>query len=151
MFCCTFFKSILKMSLCSGDGLCLSQCECVCYNVETEEYNEICNCGHREHDGYCPTNCCNPVECRNYKYCQRIHPKWLSLCHKGLCINCAVQMGKHTYTLEEKDCCVCLESKRMLVLQCNHEVCNDCWYNITKNFKKPLCPLCRHLNDWSPC
>ena len=42
----------------------------------------------------------------------------------------------------------------MLILKCNHKICNDCWYNITKkdfgqNEHNPLCPLCRNLNNWN--
>ncbi len=141
------------MSLCNGNGECLNQCECECYNEETDEYNEVCVCGHREHNGYCPSNCCVPIECRNYKYCNVKQPKWVSFCHNGMCMNCAVQMGKHTHTNKVEDCCVCLENKIMIILKCNHKVCNDCWYNITKegfgnNEHNPLCPLCRNLNDW---
>jgi len=142
------------MSSCNGD--CLNQCECECYNEETEEYNEVCVCGHREHNGYCPSNCCNPVECRNYKFCNIKQPKWVSNCHNGMCMNCDIQMGKHKYTNQIEECCVCLENKIMITLKCNHTVCNDCWYKITKKGfgddepeeYNPLCPLCRNLNDW---
>lgn len=50
---------INKMSSCDGYGECLIQCICECRG-------EICICGHREH---CPSGCCSPVECRNFKYC----------------------------------------------------------------------------------
>ena len=141
------------MTSCNGNGECLIQCGCQCVNEETDEYDEICICGHREHDGYCPSTCCIPVECRNYKYCYEKQPKWVSFCHNGMCMNCAVQMGKHTYTNQIEDCCVCLENKRMIILKCNHKVCNDCWYNITSegfgyNDHSPLCPLCRRVNNW---
>lgn len=78
-----------------------------------------------------------------------------------MCMNCAVQMGKHIYTNQVEECCVCLENKIMLILNCNHKVCNDCWYHITnyeieydedgfQNEKqKPLCPLCRNCSDWN--
>ena len=91
------------------------------------------------------------IECRNYKYCNKKIPEWVSFCHNGMCMNCAVQMGKHTYTNELEDCCVCLENKIMLKLKCNHVVCNDCWYNITKqgDGNNTLCQLCRNLNNWS--
>ena len=91
------------MASCNGNGECLTQCECECYNEETDEYNEICCCGHREHNGNCPSNCCVPFECRNYKYCNVKQPKWVSFCHNGMCMNCAVQMGKHKYTNEVED------------------------------------------------
>lgn len=145
------------MTSCKGNGECLTQCECECYNEETEEYDEICVCGHRQHNGYCPSNCCMLVECRNYKYCNVKQPKWVSNCHNGICSWCAVQMGKHIYTNQLEDCCVCLENNIIVILKCNHKVCNDCWYKITnKGFDdeedckkyKPLCPLCRNLNSW---
>ena len=43
---------ILKMSSCNGIGECLTQCSCECFNEETDTYNEVCVCGHREHNGY---------------------------------------------------------------------------------------------------
>ena len=140
------------MSYCNGNGECLIQCNCECYNEETDEYNEVCTCGHRDHNGNCPSNCCVPVECRNYKYCNVKQPKWVSFCHNGMCMNCAIQMGNHTFTNQVEYCCVCLENKLILILKCNHRVCNDCWYKITEfsnNDSYPLCPLCRNINDWS--
>ena len=142
------------MSTCNGYGECLIQCGCECYNKETDVDDEICVCGHREHNGYCPTNCCVLIECRNYKYCNALLPQQILFCHNGMCVNCAVQMGKHSYTKEVENCCVCLENKPMLILKCKHKVCNDCWFTISKeefgnSEHKPLCPLCRNLNDWS--
>ena len=135
---------------CDGNGNCLKQCECECYKEETDEYLEHCVCGHREHEGYCPTNCCVPVECRNYKYCNKKLPKWVVLCHNSMDMNCAVQMGPHKYTNILEDCCVCLDNKFMIILNCNHKVCNDCWFNITKENVKvnKKCPLCRNPNNW---
>jgi hypothetical protein len=107
------------MSSCDKNGECLIQCGgCECFN-------EVCICGHRGHESYCPSNCCLPVDCRNYKYCNVKQPKWVSFCHNGMCGKCAVQMGKHTVTTQVEDCCVCLE-----------------------NDHAPLCPLCRNVNDW---
>lgn len=40
------------MNECNGDRKCLNLCDCTCYN-DDEEYNEICTCGHREHNGIC--------------------------------------------------------------------------------------------------
>jgi hypothetical protein len=141
------------MSSCEGNGECLKQCMCFCYDEETEEYYENCTCGHREHNGYCPSTCCMPVECRNYKYCNERLPKWALYCHNGMCINCVIQMGKHKFTNQLEDCCVCLENKPMLILKCDHKVCNDCWCNITQNKfdtddNNPKCPLCRNINTW---
>ena len=50
------------MTICNGNGECLTQCECQCYNEETDKYNELCVCGHRHHNGYCPSNCCTPIK-----------------------------------------------------------------------------------------
>lgn len=140
------------MSSCNGDGTCLKQCEC--YDEEIEEYDEVCVCGHREHNGYCPSNCCTLVECRNFKHCRTKIPQWVTFCHNGMHANCAIQMGNHKYTNEVEDCCVCLENKTMLILKCNHKICNDCWYIITKeglgnDNRRSLCPLCRNRNNWS--
>jgi len=141
------------MSTCNGNGECLIQCECECYDKETDEVLELCVCGHREHNGYCPSNCCSPIECINYKYCNVKLPKWVTFCNNGKCINCDVKYGKHTISNKVEECCVCFENKILISLKCNHRVCNDCWNNITNNiFKsnegKPLCPLCRNVNDW---
>ena len=72
---------------CNGNGECLTQCECECYK-ETHK----CVCGHGEHNGYCPSDCCMPVECKNYKNCNVKNPKWVLDCHKGMCMNCAVHL-----------------------------------------------------------
>lgn len=141
------------MAICSGDGNCLLQCECECYDPTTYIYDEICSCGHRDHNGYCPSECCNAIKCRNYKYCNKILPKWVIACHNGMCINCAIQMGKHTVSDIIQECSVCFDSKCMLILYCNHKICNDCWYKITLRWfyygeQLPLCPLCRNKNCW---
>ena len=67
-----------------------------------------------------------------------------------MCMNYSVQMEKYRYTIQVEDCCVCLENKIMVILKCNHKVCNDCWYNITKEglgsrHQNTLGPLCRNL------
>ncbi len=144
------------MTSCNKNGECLIQCECECYNEEINKYNNVCTCGHREHNGYCPSICCIPIECRNYKYCNEKQPKFILDCHDGACVNCHIQMGKHKTTDIIDMCPVCLENKIMIILKCNHTVCNNCWYNITKvgfgdnneDNHKPLCPLCRNLNNW---
>lgn len=131
----------------SCNGVCLIRC--MCYNEKTYEYNEVCDCGNREHYDFCILNSSIPSKCRNYKYCNVKVPRWVLLCNNGMCMNCFVKMGKHKYTNEIGYCCVCLEDKVMLILKCNHKVCNECWYTITKENcgNGSLCPLCRNLND----
>lgn len=144
------------MDNCKGDGSCLEQCNCECYDIVDSDSDEdivisheICTCGHREHGGYCPSNCCQPLECRNYKFCKVKNPKWLADIHNGMCMNCAVQMGRHKVSDQVDECCVCLEDKNMIILNCRHLICNECWFKITKNDEDDKCPLCRSPNDWS--
>jgi len=155
-------------SQCGGDGMCLLavQCECECYDEESGVDFEVCVCGHREHDGYCPTNCCVPVQCRNYECCKKKLPLCVTRCHNGMCMSCAVLLGPHTFTDEVDECCVCLDTKQMLVLQkCKHKTCYNCWSKIAQvdvryslmeeereiwdeyNFwDTRRCPLCRSEN-----
>jgi hypothetical protein len=53
-------------------------------------------------------------------------PKWVSEIHNGMCMNCAAQMGPIF------ECPVCLENKNIIILNCNHKICNECWYIITE-------------------
>ena len=89
--CLTHFDRYNKMTSCDGNGKCLFQCDCECYNEKTEEYNEICICGHREHKGYCPSNCCILSKCKN---CTEKQPKWVLNCHNDMCINCDMETIK---------------------------------------------------------
>ena len=133
------------MTSCNKNGECLIQCRCKCFNKKE------CVCGHRDHNGYCPSSCCVPVECRNFPQCNTRVPKWLAFLKNGTCINCDMQMGRRTITSQVEDCCVCFENKIMLSLKCNHKICNECWYNVAieGGGNKSLCPLCRNKNDWS--
>jgi hypothetical protein len=67
-------------------------------------------------------------------------PKWVSEIHNGMCMNCASQMGPIF------ECPVYLENKNIIILNCNHKICNECCYNYRKgnddyNYKS-VCPLC---------
>jgi hypothetical protein len=139
------------MTSCNENDNCFAHCGCEFYNEETDEYNEICI--YNKTNCYCSSNCCNHIECRNYTFCNEKLQKMVTFYHNDICMKCEVQMGRHIFTNKIEECCVCLENKLMIILQCKHNVCNDCWYNITKeefeknNDPKPLCPLCRNLND----
>jgi len=134
------------MSHCQGDGECLKQCYCECYNEDIDKYDEICTCGHRDHGGYCPSTCCSLVECGG---CKEKHPKCYLDMHNGVCVPCDMSMGRRSMTDIVEDCCVCFENKQMLSLKCNHKVCHDCWYQITKgSHSGGSCPLCRNINGW---
>lgn len=119
----------------------MSTCKCVCDGT-----------------GHCLTKwdcekcklvvCCSLVECRNYKNCKSKQPQWISNCYDSMCVKCFLQLGQHIYTNQVEECCVCFENKNMLILQCKHKFCNDCWFNITKTdlYKPTPCPLCRSYN-----
>lgn len=144
---------------CSGDGTCLEQCWCVCYDREYPEededvtYHEVCTCGHREHNSYCTDNdpCCEPVKCANYDFCHVKLPLCITYYHNSMCAGCAISLGPHKIINDVEECPVCLEDKLMLLLRCNHKMCRSCWNNITSINEeyRSKCPLCRNKNDWS--
>lgn len=137
------------MSTCGGDGECLNQCMCECEN-------NICECGHREHKGYCPSDCCQPVLCRT---CKEKLVLWVANCHNGLCENCAAQQGPHKVLSDnrildgecnrilDEECCIYYEKNTIIILKCQHNICSDCWFRISEEYT-PKCPLCRNNNIW---
>jgi len=117
------------MSECKGDGECLKQ----------------------KGNSYLPSNCCHPIECRNYKYCNNKLPKLVLDANNGMCINCAVQMGNHITTDDIRICHICSENKKMIKLNCGHRICNDCWFKHSSPIKKNFnwqCPFCKENNGW---
>lgn len=48
---------------------------------------------------------------------------------------------------DDCDCCICIESNissKICKLNCGHKFCADCTLeNVRRNYKFPLCPLCR--------
>lgn len=133
-------------NFCEGEGKCLIQCKCVCTSK--------CECVHKNHNGYCPNNCCELIPCRNNDLCNNKMPLWILYEHNGLCDTCFVQMGKHEYINESvEECPICLTESTMIKLECNHLLCNECWYNITLHSENdenkdfvPECPMCRNKN-----
>ena len=175
------------MNECNGDRKCLNLCDCTCYNDDTNEYNEICTCGHREHNGICiyvhcectcniydeksdeyidiactcghrehngncylaePT-CCEPIKCLNYNICKFICLEEYEIPKSPFCIECDCNMGKFKNTKIIKYCDICFENKNILLLECNHEICSECWIsycneNIKNNSFIFNCPFCRN-------
>lgn len=90
------------MSSCTGNGDCLVQCLCECFNNEECEIpTAICTCGHENHqkfiggstifDVYCKSDCphkCQLIECKNYTKCGQKCPQWLLNCDGGMCKGC---------------------------------------------------------------
>ena len=153
------------MQNCDGDGFCLKQCWCECFDEideDTDVYNEICTCGHREHNGFCPSTCtfrCSLKECRYFSFCNEKRPEFLLNCHFGMCVNCEIQTGPHTLTDQVKECFICFEEKTMIQLKCDHQMCKECWFKITRSgfgeesdpdsMQDPKCPMCRRRINWS--
>lgn len=148
-------------SPCSGDGFCIHQCCCTCYEDEVYDYDissEVCTCGHRNHthliDGtqesaifcqiQCPFNCVLQ-ECHNFRLCGQKRPQYLLNSHNGMCLDCAVMIGKIKFLDITDDCPVCMETKGMIEINCrNHKLCLDCWKHMSDLGISPLkCPLCR--------
>ena len=65
---------------------CFDNCECVFWPLDKDK--KICTCGHRDHNGYCPSTCCRPIPC---PVCSVLLPQWVLDCNFQLCMNCAVQ------------------------------------------------------------
>ena len=139
------------MSSCEGRGDCIQQCSCECY--DDEEYDipsEVCSCGHRNHEGYCKTECiynCELAECHNYRMCRQKRPQNILDCHNGMCFDCAISFGRIKFLDEKDDCPVCLVNKDMIEINCGkHKLCLECWKNWSETSTQiPVtCPLCRN-------
>ena len=133
------------MSECKGRGECLIQ-------------NDDCT--------YSPNGCCSPINC---PHCNMTIPRWLADIKRGKCCKCDIQFGRHHLTDKIEECPVCLVEKKMIELKCDHLICADCWYTITKyenedysdedddliestmvDYERKLkcrCPLCRNKNS----
>lgn len=131
------------MSYCNRNGECLMKCDCKCYSEE-------CICEHREHNGYCPTNCCSIVKCRNIS-CKSMKPKWIFDFHNGMCVKCDLKFTKYKYTKIIADCPICLINENIILLECKHKMCEYCWNEMCKKgFNEheeefnTLCLLCKN-------
>ena len=139
------------MTTCQGRGECIQQCSCECYeDEECDIPSEVCSCGHRDHNGYCKSDCphnCELVECNNYRLCGHKYPQHILDCNNGMCMNCAIMIGKIKFLDEKGDCPICLTNKDMIEINCGkHKVCLDCWKNWSETSTQcPLtCPFCRN-------
>lgn len=114
----------------------------------------MCTCERSEHYGWCPSNCCVPIECSNYKFCDQKVPQWILETNNGMCSKCYTEFGKVKITDEIDECHICTEYKAMLILKCGHKICNDCWCQIigidNNNCylnNHGLCPICHNINN----
>jgi hypothetical protein len=144
------------MSSCEGFGTCFEQCCCTCFEDDDCEIPmEVCTCGHRAHTNllegeYCQTECshgCKLVECHNFKLCGKKEPKWFLNCHNGMCLHCAVMIGRIKFLDEKDDCPICMETKDVIQVSCGkHKVCVECWKQLSETPGRPVplrCPMCR--------
>ena len=103
----------MARNICSGDGCCLLQVDCV-------------NAYMKNADIACSHNC-QPVQCPNYLICGRLEPEWLLYCHHGTCMNCAAMFG-HLKFFENMECPICMDTKTCVKqIKCNHKICVDCF------------------------
>ena len=93
---------------------------------------------------------CQSENCRNFKLCQQKIPNCLKESKNNLCIDCYIMFGKHNISKTKEVCPSCLKLDEMIMLPCNHKLCNDCWFFITKigyennSSYQPLCPVCNN-------
>lgn len=132
---------------CTGNGECFEQSCC----HDNEQDSEVCVSEDRNHilyfsrEDHCSHNC-KLIECHNYRLCKQKRPQYLLTAHGGMCVDCAMMIGKIIFLDEKADCPVCLENKDMVQISCEkHRVCLQCWKRWSeKSEQTPLtCPLCR--------
>jgi len=99
---------------CTGNGVCLLQ-------YGNHDYYRSYDCSHQ----------CKLISCPNCEICYTQNPKWVQDCHNGRCFNCDLTFGKN---LEKSnillECPVCLETKTLYLLDCNHQLCATCMQKI---------------------
>jgi hypothetical protein len=102
--------------VCNGDGSCLIQ-------SDINEYTRRC----------CLVDpMCVPVRFPNYLICDTTLPLWVLHCHRGTCMNCAIEYGRrlvfyHPEISKRPMCPVCLEEQDCFVLHhCSHGICVPC-------------------------
>lgn len=149
------------------NGICTYHyCECYCntYNEKTHEYVDFeCKCGHRSHNGICyleRSPCCEPIKCLNYIVCKSVFLYDHQMPNFPFCTKCFNDMGKFKYSDFIKKCNICNENKNILLLECNHEICNECWifsiyyspknnsFNFNSNSNCPFCIECEQKENY---
>jgi hypothetical protein len=136
---------------CNSSGQCIGICDCDC------QITHGVNCDHFGHNRWhCPDSgwCCTLQQCRMSHMCGSHCPQYLL--QNGLCMSCNNNMGNHSDLITIKaDCPVCYNHLDMIELPCNHQLCPDCWYQITRPRLtewgevryEDRCPLCRASNQ----
>ena len=94
---------------------------------------------------------CELKECNNISFCKTKDKDWIIEQYDGTCSQCWKYFGKINNTNESKECTICNETKNIITLSCNHEMCYDCWKKIADDHTKlpTSCPYCRkEIGAW---
>ena len=123
-------------TICEGNGECLNQVD---YHKYEKYDNFICNYN------------CIPMKCPNYLICKNISPKWVYDNNKNTCINCAISFGILIFSIDKKECPICLENKYAVKnINCNHTICVDCFRRVhygEEREEDPIFPYSEEIED----
>jgi len=116
------------MSLCDGNGACIQQHDITQYYQTECIYN------------------CQLIQCYNFRLCKQKRSQQILNCHNGMCLDCAIMIGKIGFLDKKDDCPICMENKDMIEISCKHTICLNCWIHMSEINNRPYplsCPLCR--------
>jgi hypothetical protein len=128
------------ITICNYNGKCINFCYCFCLNKNN------CICRHTLHNkdsnyyyGYCPSNHCKLINCKNFNYCHLKRPMY--------CNFCAIYLNDFSNLDIITKCNNCLKSDYIVLLKCNHKICYNCVVNYSKcNDCNNIFPFCRVNN-----
>jgi len=139
---------------CTGDGRCLTECNCVylkrtkdchCFDY-THEHLKGSNVRFCKTDKPCNFNC-HLKKCETFNYCGKSYPEWYyiyGLTTGDQCNGCGIYKVK--FINEKENCLICSEDKYIIETDCNHRFCLDCLQNMNgyenENLDSP-CPFCK--------
>jgi hypothetical protein len=132
------------MSACKGRGSCIQQCghRSCSKRMLGGRYDLYCKRGE------CPHNC-QLIDCHNFRYCATTRPQEILDVNNGMCLHCAIHIGKLTFLQENGSCGLCKRLTEVALVSCTkHTFCMDCWIpyaNVhTAAHRTPLeCPTCK--------
>lgn len=134
------------MSTCTGSGECIQQCDDNKVGRDMKDIKIMDGGSMSFWRGKCDHNC-SLVECHNFKLCGQKRPQILLDRHNGMCIICAMSVGKVKFLNEKDDCEICSKNKDMITVcrHKNHKVCMDCRklsFGSKSTSSIIFCPLC---------
>ena len=131
------------MPHCQGNGQCLEECSCRCFDRRHQNSWKFCVCGHANHESSCvPTRCekgCTLKPCFNYRFCDVKTSQRVLNNYNGLCIYCWKYFGKIFPTNNFKKCTMCQEEKMVLNTKFKiMEICFECFEDMVDNSPESL-------------